>query len=250
MKLEKIIWKVYMHVYDAVLLRFHPYLQQLARVREALGAQDGWRVLDAACGTGNFMQMLANAPEKISLVGIDFERAALRRARDKLGGNEKVTLQEGNLDFPLPFADGEFDAVVCINALYSLADPSQFIRECRRVLKAEGKLILITPPEQPRMGPVFKEHIRTMQKKYRRLWFFYFAGQILRIAPSLLLFLLINLMIQGHHAFKFFSKEDLTFLVCSYGFVVKRVEMTYGGQTWFLECVKPAVTALLAGKGA
>lgn len=250
MELGKAIWKVYVHVYDGILLRFHPYLELLGQVKGALGAQDGWRVLDAGCGTGNFIQAIVNSPESVSMVGVDFERAMLERARAKLGINGKITLREGNLDFLLPFADGEFDGVVCVNALYAMANPSQFIMECRRVLKTEGKLVLVTPSQQPKMGPVFMEHLRALRRKYPLLWIFPLCGQILWVSPSLLLFLLINRIIQGQSSFTFFSEKELSSLVTRCGFLIKKLEKTYGGQAWFLVCTKPAAAEDgTAGKG-
>ncbi len=44
-----------------------------------------------------------------------------------------------------PFAPQSFDAIVFLNALYISKNPVQTLRECRRVLKPHGTLILSTP---------------------------------------------------------------------------------------------------------
>jgi len=251
MEVEKALWKVYATVYDGILLRFLPYLTLLGQVKEVLGVKDRRRVLDAGCGTGNLIQSMIKSSVSVSVVGIDFDRAMLERARAKIGVNDRVTLRKGSLDHPLPFADEEFDGIACVNVLYALADPSHFMKECRRVLKAKGKMVLVTPPEQPKMGPVFLEHLRTLQHKYSRFWFFPLCCRILQLSPSLLLFLFINRIIQGQSSFTFFSEKELASLVSRCGFLIQKLEKAYGGQAWFLVCTKPAnAEDGITGKGA
>lgn len=46
---------------------------------------------------------------------------------------------------PLPFRDASFDAVVSMEGIEHFEDQSSFVRECGRVLKQNGRLILTTP---------------------------------------------------------------------------------------------------------
>jgi SAM-dependent methyltransferase len=48
-----------------------------------------------------------------------------------------------NQAFPLP--DGQFDFVSCIEGIEHLQDQFRFIRECHRVLRTDGYLVLSTP---------------------------------------------------------------------------------------------------------
>ena len=239
------LWKVYARVYDNILLRFYPYRELLSQVKDSLEARDGWRILDAGCGTGNLLKSLAGTAANLSLSGIDFEKAMLERAKVKLGRNGKATLRQGNLDLPLPYADGEFDGIVCVNTLYALNNPAQFMRECGRLLKARGRLVLVTPPEQPRMGPLFREHLQAMRQQYPLFWFLFFSGQLLRLFPSLLPFLVINRIIQRQSAFTFFNEKELSSLVWRCGLQIDRLAKTYGGQAWLLVCTKPQDTIQL-----
>jgi O-antigen biosynthesis protein len=45
----------------------------------------------------------------------------------------------------LPYPDGHFDVVVAFGVLGRLADPEEFVREARRVLKGDGVLIVSVP---------------------------------------------------------------------------------------------------------
>ena len=46
---------------------------------------------------------------------------------------------------PLPFRDASFDALVCMEGIEHFEDQTGFLRECARVLKPGGRLILTTP---------------------------------------------------------------------------------------------------------
>jgi SAM-dependent methyltransferase len=45
----------------------------------------------------------------------------------------------------LPLPDEEFDRVILMHALEGVAEPHSFLREVRRVLKAQGRLLMIVP---------------------------------------------------------------------------------------------------------
>jgi len=45
----------------------------------------------------------------------------------------------------LPFQAGFFDVIICFHLIEHLFDPSNFLNECKRILKDGGKLILATP---------------------------------------------------------------------------------------------------------
>jgi len=46
---------------------------------------------------------------------------------------------------PLPFRDASFDALVCMEGIEHFEDQTGFLRECARVLKRGGRLVLTTP---------------------------------------------------------------------------------------------------------
>jgi 2-polyprenyl-3-methyl-5-hydroxy-6-metoxy-1,4-benzoquinol methylase len=49
------------------------------------------------------------------------------------------------MDERLPYADATFDAVVCIDGIEHIERPFDFIRECQRILRQDGALIISTP---------------------------------------------------------------------------------------------------------
>lgn len=71
---------------------------------------------------------------------IDSSEKAVRAIQDMVG--ERVHRLQGP---QLPFKDGEFDVVVIVDMLEHLPNDYGFIKECHRVLKPAGRLIVNVP---------------------------------------------------------------------------------------------------------
>jgi SAM-dependent methyltransferase len=89
------------------------------------------RVLDAGCGDGLFARAVA-AP---IVVGVDMSPKMVERARDRGVDARQARIED------LPFADGEFDVVVCNWVLYHLPDVDGGVRELSRVLRSGGRFV-------------------------------------------------------------------------------------------------------------
>ncbi|MEU8896694.1 methyltransferase domain-containing protein [Nocardia sp. NPDC048505] len=101
------------------------------------------RVLDIACGPGNFTKYLSDSLTGGGFaVGLDYSEAMLARAViDNTG--PRVGYLRGDAA-RLPFADGTFDAVCCFGALYLIPDPLTAAREMVRVLAPNGRIAIST----------------------------------------------------------------------------------------------------------
>lgn len=109
----------------------------------ALNLAGDRRVLDIACGPGNFTHFLS---EQLSssgyAVGVDSSPPMLARAiRDNSGPRAGYLHGDAQV---LPFADGTFDAVCCFGALYLIPDPLTAAREMIRVLAPGGRIAIST----------------------------------------------------------------------------------------------------------
>jgi SAM-dependent methyltransferase len=107
---------------------------------EALAPARG-RVVEIGFGSGG---NLAYYPSQVqSIVGVEPNTGMWERAKSRLQGSripvEVVIGQAENL--PLP--DGAFDTAVSILTLCSVSDPSRAIPELLRVLRHDGKLIVV-----------------------------------------------------------------------------------------------------------
>ena len=100
------------------------------------------RILDAGSGSGS-SPLRAHRGKARLIVGVDTVHAQNYRLD---------AFVEGDLE-ALPFADGMFDAIVCIDVIEHLADPGRVISEFARVLRPPsrpgggdgGQLFFMTP---------------------------------------------------------------------------------------------------------
>jgi SAM-dependent methyltransferase len=92
------------------------------------------RVLDLPCGSGAFLKRLIQAGYEA--LGADIEpHPAVPDAAFELA----------NMDEPLPFSDAAFDAVANLEGIEHIHRPWDFIRECARILRPDGLLVITTP---------------------------------------------------------------------------------------------------------
>lgn len=108
---------------------------------DMLSIAPGDRVLDVACGPGNFTRDFAGAASDGLVVGIDASAPMLDVAvRDTECAN--VAYLRGDA-CELPFRDASFDAVCCFAALYLIEDPMRALDEIVRVLAPGGRVALL-----------------------------------------------------------------------------------------------------------
>ena len=99
----------------------------------------GESVCDIGCGTGALLQKVREGNSNIKrAVGVDF---AIDDS-DKLEGIEYVAAKVEDL----PFADGEFDTVICTHVIEHVLDYRASIAELRRI--AAKRVIIIVPRER------------------------------------------------------------------------------------------------------
>ena len=113
-----------------------------ACVRDLLGGGDISDLLDIGTGTGRILEVMASAIR--SGVGIDLSHEMLAVARVNLGkpGLEHCQVRHGDM-YELPFDDASQDVVVFHQVLHYAEDPGSAIAEASRVLRQNGRLVVI-----------------------------------------------------------------------------------------------------------
>jgi SAM-dependent methyltransferase len=96
-------------------------------------------VLEVACGTGQGLGFLAKLAN--SLEAGDLSESILEIARKHYG--DRVHLKKFDAQ-NMPFADHSKDIIILFEAIYYLPNAEQFIRECTRVLRPGGKVLIVT----------------------------------------------------------------------------------------------------------
>jgi SAM-dependent methyltransferase len=98
------------------------------RAADALCLSGAHRLLDVACGPGNFTgQLTQRLPDGGLAVGLDISEPMLTRA--VLDNNGPRTCYVRGDAGTLPFGDETFDAVCCFGALYLMPEPFRVARE-------------------------------------------------------------------------------------------------------------------------
>jgi ubiquinone/menaquinone biosynthesis C-methylase UbiE len=103
------------------------------------------RILEIGFGTGRFAELLLAHDPAINVAGVDptatmVETAKRRRAIR--AARLRADLRQGDAS-SLPWPEGYFDAVVAIHSFQFWPDPSQAVREIRRVSAPGGRLLLV-----------------------------------------------------------------------------------------------------------
>lgn len=99
------------------------------------------RVLETAAGTGIVTRRVRDMlPAESVVVATDLNAAMLEISRGKFRAGENVTFHAVDAT-DLPFADGEFDVVLCQFGVMFFPDKDKAYREARRVLAPGGHYI-------------------------------------------------------------------------------------------------------------
>src|SRR5262249_3566903 len=82
------------------------------------------------------------------VTGVDVNEAGIRAGLTlarQAGLEDKVHFRRADAREPLPFPDGAFDAVVCMDAMCHLPDRGRLLGECRPVLRPRRRLLYTDP---------------------------------------------------------------------------------------------------------
>jgi SAM-dependent methyltransferase len=143
----------------------HPRLDLQARVIDLAAPAPGATVADVGCGNGAYLAELAGRGLAGRVLGLDMSLGMLAAARDRLAssgsstrsgaaGAAAPTETSGRSESPadvaliaadataLPLPDGVADLTLAMHMLYHVPDPSQAVRELRRVTRPGGRVVI------------------------------------------------------------------------------------------------------------
>jgi 2-polyprenyl-3-methyl-5-hydroxy-6-metoxy-1,4-benzoquinol methylase len=124
------------HRHDSQSPRISGHLRRLAR---RLGPWREQKVLDVACGQGEWLRCLSALGAVTA--GVDISSLALQVCRKYLprAGLYCATAEQ------LPLNNQQFDFVSCLGALEHFPDPREALREMTRVAKPSALFLLLVP---------------------------------------------------------------------------------------------------------
>lgn len=163
------------HIYSKTVARWEHENHLLALERAAIQPQD--KVLEVAVGPGlTLLEILKRVDEHNIVYGVDIspEMLYLAEERANQAGYANIALFEGNAR-DLPFDDDTFDVLYngYMLDLIPLAELPGIIQEFKRVLKPNGRLILLNMSKKDGSVITFREKLfRWLPAK----WVLYLAG--------------------------------------------------------------------------
>ncbi len=192
--------------YDTCLWLRNASLLDRAVVSELLPGISTFRILDVGCATGRLLEHLARAGAT-QLFGVDLAPQILEVAKRRLSSlDPPVDLRSADAEDILPWRNESFDAVTLTGVLHHFFRPRDALAEIRRVLRPEGRLLVI--------DPCFFPPLRQM------------INAALRVAPH-----------DGDY--HFYSTSQAADLLSDTGFKVRQVQFTPVRGTFFLIGEKP-----------
>ncbi|WP_330630770.1 methyltransferase domain-containing protein [Halocatena halophila] len=137
----RVFYKYLSKVYDEV----NTFIWTEQMRTEALGLleiESDDRVLDVGCGTGFATEGLLEHVDGV--YGLDQSAHQLEQAYGKFGKRGPVQFHRGDAE-RLPFADSTFDIVWSSGSIEYWPDPVTALEECRRVVKPDGRVLIVGP---------------------------------------------------------------------------------------------------------
>lgn len=121
------------------------------RALDAIGVVSGDLVVDLACGTGDFCELVEERGAKV--VGVDFALQMLKQGRTR-GLDFRSVQGDGEW---LPFRSASVDVVTCGFALRNFVSLDGVLAEVARIVKPGGRVALIDV-DRPAWAPIRVAH--------------------------------------------------------------------------------------------
>ncbi len=116
-----------------------------------LGDLSPGKLLDVGCGDGRFLNEMR--PRGWQVEGVEIDPQAVQVAREKY----KLNVQMGDLE-KVRYPDDSFDAITLRHVIEHLPNPVATLKECRRILKPGGRLVVVTPNTKSWGHTLFGRH--------------------------------------------------------------------------------------------
>ena len=104
---------------------------------------EGCKILDLACGTGDFTIELARRWPNVEITGVDLTSKMLDIARAKLSEAHNVTYLTGDAQNLSMLVPKQFSLVVCAFGFRNFPDKAKALSECHRLLADGGRLVVL-----------------------------------------------------------------------------------------------------------
>ena len=130
--------------YENSIINMNHYVGKLLDLDKLNDKKDG-RILDAGCGVGGTLIYFAKTYKNINYMGINISPSQIHLANKfalENGAESKIDFLLGNF-IETKMLNNYFDGICVIESVCHAYDKKKFLREMYRILKSEGKLVVI-----------------------------------------------------------------------------------------------------------
>lgn len=127
---------------------FYPYFLRIAHYPRSV---HHGKILDIGCGSGLFLSQMKEFGWK-ETIGIDSSSLAVQTAK-----RHGIDAREGELE-SFRFPNDHFDAITLHHVFEHFPDPTEKLREIRRILKPGGECIITVPNTRSFLAGAFGKH--------------------------------------------------------------------------------------------
>lgn len=128
--------------WDTIRAMHVPEQQLEEALLEMVGSEPVGELLDIGTGTGRMLQILADRVTRGVGVDLSSGMLAIARSNIELAGMANIHVRKGDM-YQLPLDDASIDLAILHMVLHYSDDPTEVIREAGRVLRTDGRLILV-----------------------------------------------------------------------------------------------------------
>jgi SAM-dependent methyltransferase len=131
---------------------------QIAAVRNALGSPvwDEGTLVDVGCGVGNLVGALAEEFQGCQIVGVE-PSSAIARSLEANKPTDRITILHGDLESYAATNPVGVRALFMMSVLEHLVDPAEGLLQIRKILGADGVLV-VQVPDLDHPGPLGPEY--------------------------------------------------------------------------------------------
>ncbi|MCL4552751.1 MAG: class I SAM-dependent methyltransferase [Candidatus Marsarchaeota archaeon] len=133
-----------------MLIYFRPFFRVSLDARIMyLPAQPNGRLLEIGFGNGRTLELMKDLGWHVE--GLDIDPVSVENAKGK-GLSVRLGVLEAQ-----GYPNDHFDAIIMSHLIEHVHEPLQLLRECHRILKPGGRLVLVTPNSQSWGHKIFKD---------------------------------------------------------------------------------------------
>lgn len=221
--MKDLIWKIYPYSYDLATLNFSAYKSLVTYLTKVLDISDGDNILNLGSGTGNLEKVVSLSSKKcFCWLGLDISDEMLKRSNKKVLDN-RFTFKYGDLDVKLKIETASIDKILSIHSLYVVKRYNYLLKECYRVLKPGGILIIVNPKSNANISEMMK-----YERKVKGIINFYYI--FMKTIPALLINMIIT-KLANRKIFQFLSKEKLSRILVMNKFKIVKSQRVYANQS-------------------